>query len=975
MKRFFKSKVDAVAEASHRTFSHDSSRSQRKPASSPRQSDTSHVSATSSRGSNSTTSTSGAGELRMEDSDRPAKRTDDFENRLAAKLSGGGGRTYQPRGPPPVAASGAVSGRSQEERDRLMKQQIKQQRSASDGKPSSAAGASSFAYSSAGNSSSFERLSGLTQEERDKQTKEIIKRQREAGNATRPGASSINSTESGGGGDSRKPPGGTRCSSKSADVEARKRRLEERRRQLEEEARQLEMEEYDEFKQEEKTPEGDDNDDDMGSLPQDLSRRPIGRTTMVHQNLLEMHMQQFSAINDQTATLGPNSLVSIDEDVVGEYENLDASDGALEAIKRTANQLNSHSSLAAFERVERKKNQGRRESKRQSITSVKIEAWHNKYNLRRALQLAERSPHMEWLSSFYRCDPRWQIGKFFDEVAREGGEAPMDEDLAASPLACLFNKASVFTVWRPTSGEAIKNMMLGIATGKGLDIKGKSAKKGHISSYVPFIQIFEEQHKERVRAMIKDGRTVRVFYQSEEARSEAYEMLSDIRGFMLFAAEDAMRVLSDEYADEAEQELAMKHLMYDDTNLSVVKVDTYLNAKPPSFGLCITERLFWESYVMMQDCSRDRGTEWDIGRKSEPAYMEMNFKAVRHAPEPGEPRAVVYQYSKTHPMEPRTLLMAYEEYGKVKPVVSDFDCFLLGSRGVRYKDPIPEEQVELLKWSLKNIGETLDERAKTQSKEGWMEGWFKVTRQAALKGYFPKTPKYGNGDPKSYEIFEVAASRLQDTGCVRHGAECFNWWFPQDIDDELLVVSDTLDLPGGVKWMYVNPTQLQEILLEKIDEGFSFPINPKWVLCDPGWRRVYDKLLASRKANVQDSLDCWFPPGTGIREEIDRIYKNHPYGLEGVCNYTVYASEKNKGTEYRDLAENELEIAATVGRCWMKVRQAVIWIGYLHTIRREIEAKKKKKSSTRGRCGDISEIDLGGLNMDILNTDMDIIDN
>ena len=168
--------------------------------------------------------------------------------------------------------------------------------------------------------------------------------------------------------------------------------------------------------------------------------------------------------------------------------------------------------------------------------------------------------------------------------------------------------------------------------------------------------------------------------------------------------------------------------------------------------------------------------------------------------------------------------------------------------------------------------------------------------------------------------------------------------------------------------MYVNPTQLQEILLQKIDEGFSFPINPKWVLCDPGWRRVYDKLLASRKANVQDSLDCWFPPGTGIREEIDRISKNHPYGLEGV------ASKKNKGTEYRDLVESELEIAATVGRCWMKVRPAVIWIGYLQAVKRDIDAKKKKMRSARGRSVDISEIDLGGLDMDILNTDMKTLD-
>lgn len=174
--------------------------------------------------------------------------------------------------------------------------------------------------------------------------------------------------------------------------------------------------------------------------------------------------------------------------------------------------------------------------------------------------------------------------------------------------------------------------------------------------------------------------------------------------------------------------------------------------------------------------------------------------------------------------------------------------------------------------------------------------------------------------------------------------------------------------------MYVNPTQLQEILLQKIDEGFSFPINPKWVLCDPGWRRVYDRLLASPKANVQDSLNCWFPPGTGIREEIDRIYKNHPNGFEGVCGADVCASNKNKGTEYTDLMENQLEIAATVGRCWMKVRQAVIWIGFLHAIRKDIDAKKKIRS-TRGRGrGTTTEIDLGGLDLGGLNTDMEILD-
>lgn len=35
-------------------------------------------------------------------------------------------------------------------------------------------------------------------------------------------------------------------------------------------------------------------------------------------------------------------------------------------------------------------------------------------------------------------------------------------------------------------------------------------------------------------------------------------MITDVKDYMLFAAMDAMRVLSDEFASTAEQELAMK---------------------------------------------------------------------------------------------------------------------------------------------------------------------------------------------------------------------------------------------------------------------------------------------------------------------------------------------------------------------------------------------------------------------------------
>jgi hypothetical protein len=38
----------------------------------------------------------------------------------------------------------------------------------------------------------------------------------------------------------------------------------------------------------------------------------------------------------------------------------------------------------------------------------------------------------------------------------------------------------------------------------------------------------------------------------------------------------------------------------------------------------------------------------------------------------------------------------------------------------------------------------------------------------------------------------AVVGRLMGYGVVRHGAECFNYYFPQEIDDEFLVISDRL---------------------------------------------------------------------------------------------------------------------------------------------------------------------------------------
>ena len=78
-----------------------------------------------------------------------------------------------------------------------------------------------------------------------------------------------------------------------------------------------------------------------------------------------------------------------------------------------------------------------------------------------------------------------------------------------------------------------------------------------------------------------------------------------------------------------------------------------------------------------------------------------------------------------------------------------------------------------------------------------------------------------------------------------------------------------------VEWRYYSQPQLQRFLLERIEEGYTFPLNPKWVLCDEGWWDVYEALR--RKGG--DGFDAWFPPGSGLRERIAEVREAHGEGF------------------------------------------------------------------------------------------------
>ena len=156
----------------------------------------------------------------------------------------------------------------------------------------------------------------------------------------------------------------------------------------------------------------------------------------------------------------------------------------------------------------------------------------------------------------------------------------------------------------------------------------------------------------------------------------------------------------------------------------------------------------------------------------------------------------------------------------------------------------------------------------------WTSRWLEILKRASDEGFHPEAPPYGFGDPTTYGIFERAVEKLFRTGAVRHGAECFNFYFPQELDPEFLVIWEGFE---KVPWKYLDASALREFLIARCGDGFAFPLNLKWVLCDEGW---FDVLLALRASEAaQGSLDAWFPPSSGLLDRVTEIRAAHPEGF------------------------------------------------------------------------------------------------
>lgn len=246
--------------------------------------------------------------------------------------------------------------------------------------------------------------------------------------------------------------------------------------------------------------------------------------------------------------------------------------------------------------------------------------------------------------------------------------------------------------------------------------------------------------------------------------------------------------------------------------------------------------------------------------------MDMNLHAIRHAACP--PMVVLWQFDEGHPMNPHGLLIAYAEE-EVKPVVSDFDALMVGSYGMVY-ECVPDDQLKIAKWSLDRTADILA----SPTALSWTARWLKVLHDLAEQGEHHEFPEFGYGDKTSISLAQEIARSTKVSGAIRHGAECFNYHFPQELDEEFLIVWAEY---SGEPWRYNNEPDLRMFLLERAKEGYAFPVNPVWPVRDKGW---YEVLQALReRQELQAALASWFPPDTGLFADIDRLHSQYPAGF------------------------------------------------------------------------------------------------
>lgn len=383
-------------------------------------------------------------------------------------------------------------------------------------------------------------------------------------------------------------------------------------------------------------------------------------------------------------------------------------------------------------------------------------------------------------------------------------------------VAQLGGDASYFAVFRPCPPVALLAMSTGECVGKGLNIKSKSSVVGQLLGLVPFIQISDDADKADITFLPVGDPPVQIFFASRKNREVFIRELNEYT---------TLYTLDDDVVDR--------------------------------YGIAMPHSALRKIFIEMQELGGASLHGWETGRPSNPAFQDFSLSAL-HSLE--EPLVVLVQADTDCVFNPHGLLMAHREGNMVYPVVSDMDLFTFGFKGALFQS-LPRDQLDLAAWTLSRCEHAMI----NSSGSSWARDWLAAVHKEPPPQV--KMPSFGFADPTSAEIIRGLIKATKYMGAVRHGPECFNFVFPQPIDEEFLVFSQEF---ARVPYKHMKKVELVRFLEDKANAGFTCPLHPIWPVRDPAFAAVYTVLAESRR------LEPWFTPD--MHEKISSL-------LQTQCGY------------------------------------------------------------------------------------------
>lgn len=128
----------------------------------------------------------------------------------------------------------------------------------------------------------------------------------------------------------------------------------------------------------------------------------------------------------------------------------------------------------------------------------------------------------------------------------------------------------------------------------------------------------------------------------------------------------------------------------------------------------------------------------------------------------------------------------------------------------------------------------------------------------------------------------------------------------------------------------MNRHELVQFLLDRVKDGFVFPPNPKWVLCDEGYYEVWQALHSTEES--REKLRVWFPREAEIEEKIEAIRALHPLGF--VSRVDMNQDEQESMIAMQELA---LKRKKTMRRAKFKLKLILIFLNIARKKNKEVK--------------------------------------